>query len=143
MDEFDQKSAMDEVFIQRLTVSFPVDHVHVVVCPLVPCHYVISDGWGKGFTSDGAAVSRGNGLSLAVELGSVAGKARDGGCFMAQGSIVCFGECIHADVQLGLNHEVFKGNGVVLMGFYVNEIGAVGKHSNGGCYLLDDILVRL
>jgi hypothetical protein len=39
---------------------------------------------------------------------------------VVQGEIVRFGKCIGADVQLGLDLEVFKVGGIALMSFDVN-----------------------
>jgi hypothetical protein len=78
-----------------------------------------------------------------MELGSIAGKSRDGGCFVARGCLVRFGKYISADIQLGIDFEAVEGYGIVLVCLDMNKMGAVGEKSECGCNLLDNVPIRL
>jgi hypothetical protein len=47
-------------------MGFPVDRLHVSGGPVVALHDILADSGEKCFSTDGAAVSEGDGLSLTV-----------------------------------------------------------------------------
>ena len=57
VEEFYEEGAMKEVFLDGLTVSFPVDHLHLDICPLVFCHDVVTDPRSQGLPADGTPAS--------------------------------------------------------------------------------------
>ena len=78
MDEFDEKGAINVVFVESLTMGFPVDRFHVIEGPMISFHNVVANSRAKCLAAYGVAVSGGNGLSAAMELGCIAGESGNG-----------------------------------------------------------------
>jgi hypothetical protein len=57
VEEFYEEGAIKEAFLGGLTVGFPVDHIHLNICPLVFCHDVVRDRRSQGLLADGLPVS--------------------------------------------------------------------------------------
>ena len=79
VNQFDEKGTVNVVFLESLTMGFPVDRFHVIDGPMILFHNVVANIRAKCLAAYGAAVSGGNGLSAAMELGCIAGETGNGG----------------------------------------------------------------
>ena len=98
MNQFDEESAVDVVFLESLTVVFPVDRFRVSGGPMIYFHNIIANSRVKRLATYRAALSGGNGWSAAMELGCIAGELGDGGGCVRGCRIVVVRESICLDI---------------------------------------------
>ena len=145
VNQFDEEGAVDVVFLESLTVGFPVlDRCHVSGGPMISFqNNIIANSRVKCLATYRAAVSGGNGLSAAMGLGCIAGESGDGGGCVRSCRIVVLRESICLDVRLRFNREFIITGGIVLVGLNVLEVRWIEEQANGGDNLLKDVPIWL